>query len=534
MSSLFKKISVQKLFLIILCLMAVILICGSAFTNYATKGEPREALVAMQMLHSHDWVLPIDASGDMSYKPPLFHWLIALFSLPAGHITELSSRLPSAVALLLMITAIWHFARRSDTLPRSTSRAPLAVLLLFTSFEVFRAGVNCRVDMLLASLMTCAIICLARGGNYLRTTGLKWHALAVLSMSGATLTKGPVGILLPLAIWWLWSIVLNLRSGSSVHVLKLTLWAIALGLLSTIIPAMWYAAAYERGGARFLSLVMEENFGRMTGTMSYASHVKPFYYNFLMIASGLLPWTLLLTISLWGKPWEWMHRPRLGTHRAKIKARIPFRNLSSQELLCWIVVIVVTLFYTIPKSKRGVYLLPLYPFAAILIADYIIWYAQKYPKMLSITFRSIATAIVLYILVYTIAWPMIANGRSDRHVAREIEKLTGGSTPIYTYINSRMDRFYGVDFYLGGRLVSLLPSGQVTPMPNGGYTPEMIHMPDEENFFIVMTANDWSEQRDALFNKFNKAGLTLTEVWSSPNKTRDMHRRLILINAKKP
>ena len=52
--------------------------------NFHTKGEPREAIVAVSMLNHQNWILPVNNGGDIAYKPPLFHWAIALFSSPEG------------------------------------------------------------------------------------------------------------------------------------------------------------------------------------------------------------------------------------------------------------------------------------------------------------------------------------------------------------------------------------------------------------------------------------------------------------------
>jgi len=493
---------------------ALLLILGAASTDYATKGEPREALVAVEMLRSGNWILPVDASGDMAYKPPLFHWLVALFSLPIGHVTEFTSRLPSVLALLLMLAALRKFAGRSREM------VLLSCLMCLTSFEVFRAGVNCRVDMLLASLMTCASVGLWTGS-------WRGYLIAVAGMSGAVLTKGPVGALLPLALWWLWA-VMCAPGTLGRRLTGATFRALALGILSLLLPAVWYWLAYRQGGERFLALALEENFGRLTGTMSYASHEKPFWYNAVMVASGLLPWSALLLASLCRSPWRWMRRRTKETRLG----RGWLRQLTLREIFAWVMVAGVLIFYTIPKSKRGVYLLPLYPFAAWLMADYVILYARRYSAMLQIAKWTGIISMALYALIYLVAWPIIVNGRSDRHVALEIESRAG-LAPIYTYINSRMDRFYGVDFYLGVRLKPLLPSGQVVPMPAGGYTPSMIEMPADSLFYLCVTERDAREQGSLLTSRMAVDGYSLTEIWRSPRKTRDMGQPLVLYKAER-
>lgn len=511
-------------------LFFVILVAACVFPDYSTKGEPREALVAVEMLRSGNWILPVDSAGDMAYKPPMFHWLVALFSLPAGHVTEFTSRLPSALALLLMCAATWWFATRSDSRPHSAVRPMLTTLVLLTSFEVFRAGVNCRVDMLLCAFIVSAVYMLARGGTNLSKGCMRWQCAAVLLMSGAVLTKGPVGVVIPLGIWWLWGILLH--RDVSAPIWRLTLRAAWLGTAALILPAMWYLAAYDQGGEKFLRLAMEENFGRMTGTMSYASHVKPFWYNAVMIASGLIPWSALLLASLWWRPWKWMRRTSLTPACAARISILPLKNISRRELLCWTAVIFVLIFYTLPKSKRGVYLLPLYPFAASLIADYALLYASRFKQAAGIAVKSGWIAFELYALAYVAIWPIIVDQRSDRHVAKEIENIAG-ATPIYTYIDSRMDRFYGVDFYLGVRMKALLPSGQdCMQLEAEHYTPQMISMPAENNFFIAIPARDYEAQGIELKEYFNGHGYSICKVWESPTNTRDMRQPLVLLKVK--
>lgn len=171
--------------------------------EFNTKGEPREAVVAVSMLNQHNWILPVNNGIEIPYKPPFFQWCIALFSLPAGHVSVFTARLPSALALILMAVCGARFSAR-----RSGWRvALLAAMLVLTNFELHRAGTNCRVDMVLTAFVVCALYALyvwsepkqtAGGSVRKRCGGLPW--LAILLMSCATLTKGPVGIVLPLMV----------------------------------------------------------------------------------------------------------------------------------------------------------------------------------------------------------------------------------------------------------------------------------------------------------------------------------------------
>lgn len=107
-----ENISINKFtwLLALVCLCSLFLFLDDTLFN--TRGEPREAVVALSMLKEGNWVLPINNGIDMAYKPPFFHWLIALCSLPLGYVTEYSARMPSAIALSMMTLAGFRFYAR--------------------------------------------------------------------------------------------------------------------------------------------------------------------------------------------------------------------------------------------------------------------------------------------------------------------------------------------------------------------------------------------------------------------------------------
>ena len=87
--------------LAVLSVASLLLFLGSSLFN--TKGEPREAIVALSMLQSGDWVSPVNNGVDIAYKPPFFHWCIALCSLLMGRVTEFTARFPSAFATIVIL-----------------------------------------------------------------------------------------------------------------------------------------------------------------------------------------------------------------------------------------------------------------------------------------------------------------------------------------------------------------------------------------------------------------------------------------------
>lgn len=496
----------------IVCVIAVMLtVPFLGLTDFYSKGEPREAVVAYTMVEHGNWILPINNGGDIPYKPPFFHWCIALFSLLQGHVSEFTSRLPSALALVAMsVGGFVFFAKR-----KNANMALLATLLSLTAFEVHRAGINCRVDMVNTAFMVGALFLMFRWWERGKHT-MPW--LAILCMSGATLTKGPVGMLLPCAVLGVFMLTQRESLWSTVWRLGLT------ALLSLVLPLCWYYAAYLQGGDEFLRLVKEENIDRLLGKMAYESHENPFWYNFVTLITGWLPYTLLFVFSLFVLPWK---------RFSKSGFMQSVRRAEPMQVFVWLAFGLILFFYCIPKSKRSVYLLPCYPFMAWLMAQYVVWLVANRLSavkayawlmgvlgvVLSVAFVVLKTGVVpdtlfhgkhaadniamlhalesisvspshllfallpaavgvatimtllkkddnlrnrvvwlslsvvvaLFLALDSTFQPVVLNTKADKPLAPQIEQRFD-MTKMYSYMSSPMLHFFSLNFYLGDRI----------------------------------------------------------------------------------
>lgn len=496
----------------IVCVIAVMLtVPFLGLTDFYSKGEPREAVVAYTMVEHGNWILPINNGGDIPYKPPFFHWCIALFSLLQGHVSEFTSRLPSALALVAMsVGGFVFFAKR-----KNANMALLATLLSLTAFEVHRAGINCRVDMVNTAFMVGALFLMYRWWERGKHN-MPW--LAILCMSGATLTKGPVGMLLPCAVMGVFMLTQRESLWSAVWRLGLT------ALLSLILPLCWYYAAYLQGGDEFLRLVKEENIDRLLGKMAYESHENPFWYNFLTLITGWLPYTLLFVFSLFVLPWK---------RFSKSGFMQSVRRAEPMQVFVWLAFGLILFFYCIPKSKRSVYLLPCYPFMAWLMAQYVVWLVanrlsavKAYAWLMSVlgvvlsvafvvfktgvvpdtlfhgkhaadniamlhalesisvspshllfallpaavgvatimtllkkddalrnrvVWLSLSVVVALFLALDSTFQPAVLNTKADKPLAPQIEQRFD-MTKMYSYMSSPMLHFFSLNFYLGDRI----------------------------------------------------------------------------------
>lgn len=495
--------------LIVAAMLVVLLVPWLGETLFYSKGEPREAIVGMSIIQSGEWILPINYGVDIPFKPPFLGWLIAIFAyiFNGGVVNEFISRLPSALAAIAMVMGGFYWARRE----RGTRFAMIFSFVTICSFEVFRAALACRLDMVLTACMVGAIYIM----YYIREYNPRYKALLYgaiwLLLTCATLTKGPIGAMLPCFVVGVYRL---LRRDSFFPTLFKML---GLALAALVLPAVWFYAAYLQGGEHFYDLMMEENFGRLFGTMSYESHVNPWWYNVITLVAGLLPWTVLLIVSAVSA--RGINRP----------------SLSNAALLSVTAASLVFLFYCIPASKRSVYLLPCYPFICYGIANLIdcisvrkavrffTWFMailaiiapfaliglqifpiEKLPIESIPWWRYIILAIpfgvgvawfvnrhspvghlcvtiwAMFLAYVAVGMPAVLNPKSD---IRVIERLEQASDKEILSVGPT--RFFSLNFYLGDRIRPVADFDEAEKYPAG--TIVLVHNPDEtfgknENF----------------------------------------------------
>ncbi|MDR1502760.1 MAG: glycosyltransferase family 39 protein [Prevotella sp.] len=383
----------QKPLLLILLIATLSTLPWIGLGEFYTKGEPREAALAISMIEKGEWIIPSSYADEFAYKPPLNHWLISGFSLAInkGEVTPFTSRLPSALAFIAMIgICFMFFARRRPVL-----EAFISCLIIITCFEIHRAGMTTRIDMLLTFLMVAALIQLYIWHEK-RRFGLLISAWAFLSL--ATLAKGPVGALLPCLIFGIF--LLFQRENFFKALLK----CLAILVSALIVPLIWYYAAYQIQGDAFLDKVFAENFGRFLRLDSSSLDIdyelgveNPWYYYPVSLIGGFLPWTILLVISLFFIK----YRKPSGTIKSFISKII---SMDKVLLFSLLIAVVAIIFFTVPSSKRSTYIMLTYPFIAIFIARFFIYLTDTKPLAVRISTSILLTVSILALLVVILAY----------------------------------------------------------------------------------------------------------------------------------
>jgi 4-amino-4-deoxy-L-arabinose transferase-like glycosyltransferase len=367
-------LSDQRRDLLVLALLGVLLFLpGLGRRDLWNPDEARYAEVAREMRLLGHWAVPHLNGQVYREKPPLLFWSAAFLGWVCGGLDETAARLPlalSAIAATLLVHQIGRrfFGRRA---------AWLAAAAFATCFKVIWQGRFGQIDMLLTALVTLAVWFWTRGYTEKRPG---FHTLFFLAAGFATLAKGPVGLLPPLlSILAFLAITRDQRDREELRRLRigrgLLLWAAV--MLAWLIPA-----GLDAGPDYLRTIVFKQNVTRYANPWHHFA--PPWYYPEIFLAE-FFPWSFLLPAAVAAGWRRWVKRrpgepgPLLaGSSRAlddlvETRARQGFLFA-----LCWAVVTLV--FFSLSPAKRSVYILTLYPAAALLVGAGLDRIAAEWPR----------------------------------------------------------------------------------------------------------------------------------------------------------
>jgi 4-amino-4-deoxy-L-arabinose transferase-like glycosyltransferase len=268
-------------------------------------------------------------------------------------VSEASERLPIALAAMVLIGVAFLIGRAAYSVEAGLFSA--IALALSPRFLMFSRRII--IDLYLAMFMGLTLLFFMLAERDARRRGL-YLALMYASAGLGFLTKGPVAIALPAAVFFLYLIVTRRVS----ELRRLMLPAGALIIAALVLP--WYTAIYlEHGWGYIGSFFLKDNLSRYTQPV-WGPRRGPFYYIPVLIAD-LLPWSLFLIPALAS-----IGRAALGKKRA-VRSGTGFdeRSRSRILLLLWMSIIVV--FFSFSSNKEDLYILPAYTAASAIAGGFL-------------------------------------------------------------------------------------------------------------------------------------------------------------------
>jgi 4-amino-4-deoxy-L-arabinose transferase-like glycosyltransferase len=328
----------RTLWLLLLALV-VIWFGNLEYRKLIKPDEGRYAEIPREMVASGDWVTP--HLNDFKYfeKPPLQYWATAVaYEVFGEH--QWSSRLWTALTGFLGILLTGFVGMR---LFGRTAGLYAALILGSSTLYVLMAHVN-TLDMGVTFFITLGIFSLLLAQHEQAIPFRRnWMMLAWAAMALAVLSKGLMGLILPGAALFLYSLF-----NRDVSVWLRMHWISGL-LAFFAVAAPWFVLVIQANPEFFQFFFIHEHFERFL-TKVHARY-QPWHYFVPILLFGMLPWTLLMFDTV------------LRTWRDSASQALHFS--AERFLLVWAVFVYV--FFSLSSSKLPSYLLPMFPALALLM-----------------------------------------------------------------------------------------------------------------------------------------------------------------------
>lgn len=322
-------------------LVGALFLTGLGRRDWWYPDEPDVALPAIEMAARGDWVVPTQNGKAWLDYPPLAYWGSRVTGLVTGRINPFTTRVPMLIfAVVLLLTT----ARLGRRLGKGEDGSWAALVLAGTPL-LWQQATNVQVDLGYAVAQAVGLLCYLRGdsapaGN---RASWGWRVLGFAAFGVAILGKGPLGVLLPgliLTLWHGWN-----REWRRIAELA------PLALVSLAVAAPWYVMLGQRIGWDVLGEEFYlQNFDRFHST-TRGHGGKGWWYYGKALALDFLPWVFLLVPALY-HGWKNQRTDR-GWRLLAIWILAPF------------------IFFTLASTKRNVYLLPIYPALALVVANWL-------------------------------------------------------------------------------------------------------------------------------------------------------------------
>ena len=321
-----------------------VLLGGSCFLGLTrglwTPDEPREAGISREM-YSKPGVIPTLNGQPFIEKPPLYYWVTALAFRIAGGPSVPAARAVSGLAGLLTLAVVFVWVSRA----RSLDAAAVSTVLLATCAAFVTSVHWVRIDAVL--VLFCSIAIWSAWERIGRSGGPKFLALFYTGLVLALWTKGLIGPVLCVA-----GLVTYAAISRSVKVLLPLRPVSGAGVLAMAVAALAAALATTGGAGALRTWFWVNHVERFVHPVA-TGHEAPFLYYAWTLPTAIAPWVVpfLALFHVGGPLWR---RDRGDAALLRFAAAMTLGPLVVLSLA---------------SSKREVYLLPLLPPLALLMAS---------------------------------------------------------------------------------------------------------------------------------------------------------------------
>ncbi len=299
--------------------------------------EPLYGRAVAEMSERGDWLIPTVNGEVFNEKPILYYWLALTSTTLLGGVNEFTLRVPAALTALLCVLLIYLLVHPYA----GRRRAFLAAVLFATSYGIYWNARCVQMDILVTTATLAAVVAVTRVLDH-GLAPLRGWSLAGVAVGFGFLAKGPVGIICPGAVVLVYLIATGrLRTLRPGPLLLAT-------ALCMIIVLPWFVLLYAAGQREaIIEMLYRQNLTRFVNPWD---HAHPWWYYLQNIWIDMAPWAFFLPLAV----------------------ALPGRSAGERRLdrMAWIWIAAIIVFFSLSRSKRSVYILPVAPAVAILVSAY--------------------------------------------------------------------------------------------------------------------------------------------------------------------
>ena len=329
--------------------------------------ETRYVAMSRDMFHSKDF-LTLYLNGQYFFeKPPLYFWQECLsFALWGGKVNEFTARFPVALLGFLFSFIVYFTCRK-----RINRRfGVFTSLILATSLEFIMLAKYAILDIVLTFYIGLALVCYFQV-YFCQDNHKKFYWWAFYAFTGlAVMAKGIPGIAIPFGTVFFTSIMAKKFK----DIFK-PLYLIPGMLLFLLIVLPWHIIMFKIHNPLFFDeYIIKHHLHRFLNTTNNEiGRKQPFYYYFIMILWGFIPWVFSMIAVFVDKIKNWKKQNYI--EKIKTFNFDSLDNVHKMLALCWVAVLWIMIFFTSSSTKLATYILPVYyPLAlitALMWKDYV-------------------------------------------------------------------------------------------------------------------------------------------------------------------
>lgn len=360
----------------ILTILPFILICFFSLLNVPLMvNAAKYAQIGREIIDNNSWLTLTIGGTPYEQKPPMLFWIAAV----CFKIFGVSVPIYKVFVMLVSMLGVF-FTYRLGKLLYGKHEGLLAAIFWMTSLGFFHYNNDIHTDTI---LVTFCVFSVWQFAEYFRNKKVYQFFLGVIGIGLSLLTKGPVGIIIPLAaigvdlfIHKKWDEILNVK------------WLLAAIIVVIIISPVMVGLFKQFGLDGIKFYFWTNNVGRVTG--SYHGHSNDFLFYLHTSLYLLLPWSIFMLAAMFCEI-----KSLFKLNKEKIKHR---------EFITVAAVVVFVGILSIAKQKNPHYLLSAIPFIFIITSKWSIrfFYGTKYPKFTKVIFIGNKVVSLLIFIVIAI------------------------------------------------------------------------------------------------------------------------------------